>query len=80
MRQKKKKMAEENRKFGLLQEMSTQLNTFNAINHLISQIRIKYEKEISSNINLCERLNWVEQANINYNPIDSLGFLNSFEE
>jgi hypothetical protein len=76
----KKKVLEENRKFGLLQEMSTQLNTFSAINRLVSQIRLKYEKEISSNIKLCEWLNWAEQANTNNNPIDTLGFLGKFEE
>jgi hypothetical protein len=40
-----KKIVEEKRKFDILQELATQLTTYNAINILISQIRHKYGNE-----------------------------------
>jgi hypothetical protein len=75
-----KKIVEEKRKFDILQELATQLTTYNAINILISQIRHKYGNEISANIKLFDWLNWAEQANMKNNPIDSLLFLSKFEE
>ena len=75
-----KKIVEEKRKFGILQEMATQLTTYHAIQILISQIRHKYENELSPNIKLYDWLNWAEQTNENNNPIDSLLFLSKFDK
>jgi len=73
-----KRKAEEKRKWELLQDMATQLNTYDSIQVFISKIRLNYINEISTNIKLGEWLNWAEQRNEKNNPIGSIAFLSKF--
>jgi hypothetical protein len=74
-----KRKAEEKRKWGLLQVMAIQFNTYGSIKLLISKIRIKYENEIIADNKFKEWLEWAEQVNERNNPIDSFAFLSKFE-
>jgi hypothetical protein len=59
--------------------MASQLKSYNEIENLITQIRLKNNAELSNNTQLKHWLSWAESINEQRCPIKTLDFLYKFE-